>query len=128
MRGLSNVLAMFSYPVDRTERSQHHLPVFWSLYSAIDTYEYKSGSLLECPIYSFEGDKDSQQKMGSWAMESSSSKSDTKRFPGGSFFHLDQGNEASKQEITIHILVVNETQDPWRVITRPRSWNVMHIA
>jgi len=82
---------------------QHHSSMSSTgcLFSAIDTYEYKSGSLLECPIYSLEGSKDSQQKMGSWAMESSSSKSDTIRFPGGSFFFLDQENEASLREVSM---------------------------
>ncbi len=93
---MSDVLAIYSCPACRAERSQHHLPaLYWSCHSAVDTYEYKSGTLLECPIYSLEGDKDSQQTMGSWAMESSSSKSSTIRFPGGSFFYLDQENEAS---------------------------------
>lgn len=58
-------------------------------------YEYESGSLLGCPIYSMGGNNDGEQKMGSWAMESSSKKSENKLFPGGSFFFLDRDTEVS---------------------------------
>lgn len=63
--------------------------------SAVDTYEYESGTLLECPIYSFGGDEDGELKMGSWGMESLSNKSENALFPGGSFFLLDPDSEVS---------------------------------
>lgn len=64
-------------------------------FSALDTYEYTSGKLLDCPIYSLGGKKDGEQNMSYWAMESSSCKSETTIFPGGSFFWLDKDIEVS---------------------------------
>lgn len=63
--------------------------------SALDTYEYESGTPLDCPIYSFGGKKDGEQSMDNWALESSSSESDSILFEGGSFFFLDRHNEVS---------------------------------
>ncbi|CAN0026397.1 unnamed protein product [Ectocarpus sp. 12 AP-2014] len=68
-------------------------PLWVADLSAVDTYEYKSGTLLECPIYSLGGIKDGEQDMSKWAMESSSGSSETTMFPGGSFFLLDRDNE-----------------------------------
>lgn len=62
-------------------------------HSALDSYEYESGALLECPVYSFGGKKDGEQKMENWAMESSSRKSDCVLLEGGSFYFLDRDNE-----------------------------------
>lgn len=64
----------------------------------MDTYEYKSGTLLECPIYSLGGVKDGEQDMSKWAMESSSDSSETTMFPGGPFFLLDRDNEVGAVE------------------------------
>lgn len=78
-------------PVANTEsRFRRGIPT----HSALDTYEYESGNLLECPIFSFGGKKDGEQKMENWAMESSSAESDSMQFEGGSFFFLDRDNEA----------------------------------
>eukprot|EP00752_Nemacystus_decipiens_P011867 g10525.t1 len=69
-------------------------PLWFADLSALDTYEYESGTLLECPVHSFGGKKDGEQKMENWAMESSSRESDTILFEGGPFFFLDRNNEA----------------------------------
>lgn len=65
-------------------------------HSALDTYEYESGTPLDCPIYGFGGKKDGEQKMENWAMESSSGESYSIFFEGGPFFYLDWENEVGQ--------------------------------
>lgn len=75
----------------------------------MDTYEYENGTLLECPIYSLGGSKDAQQRMGSWAMESLSKKSENVLFPGGSFFLLDPDTEVSAAGSHIYVRIIHDT-------------------
>lgn len=66
-----------------------------TVYSAVDSYEYLSGTALECPIYSFGGIHDGEQDIGAWAMETSSDRSESVLYPGGGFYLLDPDNEVS---------------------------------
>ncbi|CAM9945715.1 unnamed protein product [Scytosiphon promiscuus] len=68
-------------------------PLWFADLNALDTYEYTSGTLLDCPIFSLGGKMDDEHKMSNWAMESSSGRSETTLFPGGSFFWLDHDTE-----------------------------------
>lgn len=67
----------------------------------MDTYEYKSGPLLECPIYSFGGKCGGEQNLEGWGMETSSNRNASTLYPGGCFYLLDRDNEVLVELVSV---------------------------
>lgn len=84
-----------------------------TVYSAVDSYEYLSGTALECPIYSFGGIHDGEQDIAAWAMETSSDRSESVLYPGGGFYLLDPDNEVSMKN-RMALLPFLGVFTPWR--------------
>lgn len=86
---------MFEIPHSPYVRPSLNSSACLTVCSAVDSYEYLSGTMLECPIYSFGGIRDGEQDIDAWAMETSSDRSESVLYPGGGFYLLDPDNEVS---------------------------------
>lgn len=84
-----------------------------TVHRAVDSYEYLSGTALECPIYSFGGIHDGEQDIAAWAMETSSDRSESALYPGGGFYLLDPDNEVSMKNRMEPLIPFLGVFTPW---------------
>lgn len=100
-------------PFPTTQFPQNRSYSWWQE-SALDGYEYRDGKSLAYPIYSFVGASDPDmdvQSLERWAVESSSSKSRSIMYPGGSFFLLDPEIEVRFMYRPNRLLLVSWTKN-----------------